>query len=74
MRAEENPLEPIPKIYKEVRTAYLRQGNCATQNQKEAVATYQSVKSSIRRNKRKEMPPQPTNRRDLHIPGFWHQT
>ncbi|KAF0746435.1 MULE domain-containing protein [Aphis craccivora] len=40
----------------------------------EAVATYQSVKSSIHRNKRKEVPPQPENRKDLHIPGLWRQT
>ncbi|KAL4149879.1 hypothetical protein QTP88_003730 [Uroleucon formosanum] len=77
LRAEENPLEPIPKIYKKVRTAYLRQeGDCVTQNQREeAVAAYQSVKSSIYRNKRKEVPPQLTNRRDLHdqvlFPGMY---
>ncbi|XP_060874021.1 uncharacterized protein LOC132947808 [Metopolophium dirhodum] len=76
LRAKENPLEPIPKIYKEVRTSFLRQkGDCVTQNEREeAVATYQSVKSSIHRNKRKEVPPQPENRKDLHIPGLWRQT
>ncbi|KAL4136171.1 hypothetical protein QTP88_007735 [Uroleucon formosanum] len=48
-----------------------QEGDCVTQNQREeAVATYQSVKSNIHRNKRKEVPPQSTNRRDLHIPVF----
>lgn len=46
-----------------------------TQNKREeAVATYQSVKSSIHRNIRKEVPPQPVNRKYLHIPGLWRQT
>ncbi|KAE9542320.1 hypothetical protein AGLY_003447 [Aphis glycines] len=51
------------------------EGDCITQNEREeAVTTYQSVKSSIHRNKRKEVLPQPENRKDLHIPSLWRQT
>jgi len=54
----------------------LRQNrDCVTLNQiEEAVAKYQSVKSSIHRKKPKNFPPQPANRRNLHIPSLWHQT
>ncbi|KAF0728345.1 Uncharacterized protein FWK35_00022416 [Aphis craccivora] len=31
-------------------------------------------KKHIHRNKRKEVPPQLENRKDLHIPGLWRQT
>ena len=38
------------------------------------MALFTSVKSTIHRNKRKEVPPQPDHRKNLHIPGSWRET
>lgn len=38
------------------------------------MATFTSVKSTIHRKKRKEVPSQPDHREDLHIPGLWRET
>ena len=69
-----NPTTPIPLLVNQQNAAFLQSATTAASDSMHLPPSFQSIQSSLYREKRRIIPPQPSLVTDLELSGAWSQT